>query len=139
MRSDTSILLQLKQAHPGLFHNNLCRTEGKILEVRGSVAVWSNQPRYAPYVRFELGVEAAVVVPNPDDSQPLRIKLALGRLLATMGFANVSSFTVRDVFQGGNPTTVVASALGAFEVTVRPDRTKRGGMSVLLLRPASAL
>ena len=77
MRNDTSALLQLKQAYPGLFHNNLCRTQGSILEVQGSVVMPGNQPgsAYAPYVRFEQGLQAAVVVSNPSNTGPLRIKL----------------------------------------------------------------
>ena len=137
MRGDTSTLLQLKQSYPTLFHTNLCRTKGKILQVQGSVLA-GRPSMYAPYARFEPGVQAAVVVSNPNDL-PLRIKLSLGRLLVAMGFADVTKFVVQDVFQGGATKTVSAADLDSYEVTVGADRTKHGGMSILLLQPRAIL
>jgi len=131
MRSDTQALMQVRKLHPDVLHTNLCHTN--IVRVNSTV-IHGQDEGYVPYMRFEPGIKALLVVANPSSNMTLAVELSVAPHLRALGFLHAHCFRIEDLFQGGSMVVPVTN-LSGLRLSVRADKQHRGGLAVLLLVP----
>jgi glycosidase len=125
MHADVSRILAIKREHRDLLHADRARTSLLAVPATGDGPV--------PYVRFDEGRKAIVVVGN-DTRAPVTRTLDLP--LGDLGLAGKGAFQVTDLATGEKRKHTEAE-LRALPVAVGADFTPGGGYRALLVEPAA--
>jgi len=128
MLEDVSRMLAIRKAHPVLAADLISEIPHiAAVPVKGDIA--STLP--VPYVRWD-DKEAIVIVGNPTD-KPVQLLLELDT--TKLGW-NCRQIALKDLWTEGKVVKVpVTGGMVTIPVQLGPDKTPRGGLSVLSLKP----
>ncbi len=128
MLQDVSRMLAIRKAHPVLAAERISETPHiAALPVKGDNA--STLP--VPYVRWD-DKEAIVIVGNPTD-KPVQLLLDLDMTKLDWSCRQI---TIEDLWTEGKIVNVsVTDGMATIPAQLGPDKTPRGGLSVLSLKP----
>lgn len=124
--TDFARMLRLRREHRDILHAD--RWRGQILAL-----ACSPEPMLVPYVRFDPGRKAIVVVGNEEDHDvELRLHVPVERL----GFRAPQRLLLQDLWNGGRIVVRGAELEAGLTVRIGADTSPGGGIGVLSIVPA---
>jgi hypothetical protein len=129
MLDDVTRMMAIRKANADLFRPLTSDKKPPLKSVSFSsqTADLSSDSIPVPYMLYN-DAKAIVVCGNTTDRT---LKGVLNISLSDTPFENATELQVTDLWNGGKPKRIKADNLRKFPVTMKPDKTKRGGMAVL--------
>jgi hypothetical protein len=134
MLNDVTRMITIRKANVDFFRPLTSDKKPRLKAIPLQAAGIDSDSIPMPYMLYN-DAKAIIVCGNTTDKT---LKSILNISLAGTPLENAAELQVTDLWNGGKPKRIKADRLQKFPVTMKPDKTKRGGVAVLKIETVPA-